>query len=305
MWSNGNSEDEAGNSEDEARDNWLREYDQPNLYLAFDQLLQQRQVKLNDNTDQPQQSSPRIERPATVDFPYRGKLYRLETSEGLPKRHIVLPNGTVLVVCNWNGRVPSPLADIRRGLDMSPAQIAEQLDGILAEENPLLLGQTTKAMAILDFNRQRYAVDYDANAALLSFPDGTFYRIESHYPEEPQRIGTIVPFDATNVSQLKTCSKTPAISVASDYPGMAHAPRDLRIRFSFQGERYILSHETYEERKGIVFIPDHGFFRIGTYLKSMPVQLGGLQPLSSTPTSFDHVAVALRLADAVDVDANY
>ena len=44
---------------------------------------------------------------------------------------------------------------------MSPETIAATVDGVLAEEIPLLPGQTAKAMAVLDFEGQRYALDHD------------------------------------------------------------------------------------------------------------------------------------------------
>jgi hypothetical protein len=298
-----------GHSESEAAENWLQQYDSPSFSSLFASILQERAKQPRITVEDAESSTP-IERPATVDFPYRGKLYRIATNEGLPKRHIVLPNGTILVVCRWTGRVPACLADIRRSPEpMASETIALQLDGVLAEEVPLQPGQTTKAMAILDFEGQRYAIDYGSNA-LIEMPDGRLYRIEAtHYPEEPVRIATIIPFDPHHSSmpyQLERFGKTPAIPVAADYLGMASRPRDLRIRFTHQGERYILSHEAYEQGKWIVYIPDYGFFRIGIYLESMPVQLGELSPIASSIASSqsnrDNTAVALRVADAVDVE---
>ena len=293
----------TGHSESEAIDNWLREYDQPTFAAIFASLLQERAKHpplVVTGTENPKAA----QRPRTVEFPYRGKLYRITTNEGLPKRHIVLPNGTILVVCQWTGRVPAVLADIRRSLEpMAPETIAARLDGVLAQEIPFPPGQTMKAMAILDWGGQRYAVDHDSNA-LVEMPDKRLYRIETISLGDPMEVKTLLPFDPTHSYmpyQLEHFGTTPAIPVAPDYPGMAHAPRDLRIRFNYRGERYILSHETYESRKGIVFIPNHGYFRIGGYLESMPVQLSGLEPLASSPDP-EQVAVALRLADAVDVE---
>ncbi len=292
-----------GHSEDEAIENWLQQYDQPILYPVFDSVLQERAThpRITEETA----DEHRLQRPVTVDFPYRDKLYRIETNEGLPKRHIVLPDGRVLVVCGWVGRVPAALADIRRSPElMSPHEITGALDGVLATEIALPPGQTTKAMAVLDFEGQRYAVDHDSDA-LVEFPDGRLYRSHSYYPEEPVRIADIIPFDPTDSympHQMEMFGTTPAIPVAPDYPGMAHEPRDLRIRFSYKGKHYILSHEAYEQKKFIVFVPDHGFFRIGIYLESMPVKLGDLRPLSVPPTTYENVAAAVRLVDAVDAD---
>ncbi len=295
MWANGHSEDEA-------RENWLKQYDQPMLSPIFDSVLQERATHpliTEENRRGP------IQRPATVDFPYRGRLYRIATDEGLPKKHIVLPDGRVLVVCGWAGRVPAALADVRRDAEPTPPdEIAAVLDGVLAIEIPLQPGQTTKAMAILDFRGQRYTLDDDSHA-LLEFPDGRLYRAHSHYPEEPVRIADIIPFNPTDSYmryQLEGWGTTPAIPVAPDYPGMAHEPRDLRIRLSYKGECYILSHEAYAQGKSIVFLPDRGFFQIGGYLESMPVKLSGLRPLSTPPTTYKDVAAAVRLADAVDAE---
>jgi hypothetical protein len=296
---------QTGHSEAEAIANWQKEYDQPFFAQLFAQVLQQRaeHPPLVPHAPEGQTS---IQRPPSVDFPYRGKLYRMETNEGLPKRHIVLSNGTILVVIGWNGRVPSLLADIRRSPEpMPPHRIAEQLDALEAFEIPLPAGQTTKAMAVLDWQGQRYAVDTDSHA-LVKMPDGQLYRVHTfHDRKEPQRIAEIIPFDSTDSYmpyQLETFGTTPAIPMPSDYAGMAHEPRDLRIRFSYRGEEYIVSDEAYEQRMGTLFIPEHGYFCIEGYLESMPVQLGGLQPLRGSPKASEKVAVALRLTDAVDVE---
>jgi hypothetical protein len=296
---------QTGHSEAEAVANWQREYDQPLFAPVFAHLLQQRarHPPLVANASKEQAT---FQRPQSVDFPYRGKLYRMETNEGLPKRHIVLSNGTILVVCRWNGRVPATLSDIRRSPEPMPAhRIAEQLDAHEAFEIPLQPGQTTKAMAILDFQGQRYAIDHDS-AALIKMPDGRLYRVQTTSGgEEPVRIAEIVqvsPTDPKIVSRLEQWGMTPAILMPPDYSGMAHQPRDLRIRFRHQGERYILSNEAYENRIWTIYIPDHGYFRIGMYLESMPVQLADIQPLTGTPAASEKVAVALRLADAVDAE---
>lgn len=291
MWANGYSEREA-------REKWLQEYDQPNLAPIFLSILQAR-AKHPRITPEDTPARKSIQRPATVDFPYRGRLYRIHTNEGLPKRHIVLPNGTILVVCQWAGRVPAALADIRRSpKPMPPETIARQLDGVLAEEIPFLPGQTTRALAILDFEGQRYAVDARSNA-LLELPDGRLYRVETVSLGEPGRVEKITPVDMP--SQRETLERTPALPVASDYPGMAREPRDLRIHFVIQGERFVLSDEAYEQRKWIVYVPDHGFYRIGIYLQSCPVKLGELSPLPADHCDPQGVAAALRYADAVDV----
>jgi hypothetical protein len=293
-----------GHSEDEAVTNWQREYDQPAFASLFISLLQER-AKHPPLTHQAPDDHQKLQRPPTVDFPYRGKLYRMETNEGLPKRYIVLSNGTILVVSRWNGRIPALLADIRRSPEPMPLhRIADTLDALEAFEIPLPAGQTTKAMAVLDWQEQRYAVDDDSNA-LVEMPDGQMYRVHTfHDGGEPKRIAEIIPFDPTDSYmpyQLEHFGTTRAIPMPPDYPGMAHAPRDLRIRFSYRGEAYIVSDEAYEQRMGILFIPDHGYFRIGGYLESMPVQLVGLQPIAGSPPASEKVAVALRLADAVDV----
>ena len=88
----------------------------------------------------------------------------------------------------------------------------------------------------------------------------------------------------------------------SDYPGMPSEPQDLRIRFSYQQETYILSEEAYEQRLPILYIPDRGYFQIGTYLQSRPVKLHGLVPLPHYHGDARNVAVALRLADVEDTD---
>jgi hypothetical protein len=296
MWETGNSKDEAG-------ENWLKEYDQPSFSPIFTSLLQKR-AKHPQTTIEDTKTCKPIERPATVDFPYRGKLYCIATNEGLPKRHIVLPDGTILVVCGWIGRVPSALADIRRiPLSMAPKVAAEQLDGVLAEEISLLPGQTTQPMAILDFEGQRYAVNHCSHA-LVEFPGGRLYRIEATYPEEPVRIADIVPFDPDYhymSYQLKNFGKTPAVPVPSSYPGVANEPHDLRIHFIVQGERFVLSHEAYEQKKWIVSVPNHGFYHVGIYLKSMPIQLGDLSLLPDGYYNPSDVATALRYADAVDI----
>ena len=293
---------QTGHSETEAITNWQKEYDQPMFTALFAELLQKRaeHPPLVPHADEDRQTH---QRPPTVDFPYRGKVYRMETNAGPPKRHIVLPNGTVLVVCQWNGRVPSCLADIRRSLEpMLPHRIAEQFDALEAFEIPLLPGQTTKAMAFLDWEGQRYAVDYDSHA-LVKLPDGRLYRVKTCSLGDPVEIKTLTPFDPSDSYmpyQLEHFGTTPAIPVAPDYPGMAHEPRDLRIRFAIQGERFVLSHEAYEQRKGIVSVPGHGFYQIGIYLESSPIQLGRLAPL---PTGdYEEVAAALRIADAIDVE---
>lgn len=293
----------TGHTEAEAIANWKKEYDQPFLEPIFTDVLQERAEHPPLVPHAPEQT---IQRPPSVDFPYRGKLYRMETNEGLPKRHIVLSNGIILVVCGWNGRIPALLSDIRRSPEpMPPHRIAEQLDALESFEIPLPPGQTTKAMAVLDWQGQRYAVDDDSNA-LVEMPDRRLYRVHTfHDGGEPKRIAEIIPFDPTDSYmpyQLEHFGTTRAIPMPSDYPGMAHAPRDLRIRFSYRGERYIVSDEAYEQRMSILFIPDHGYFRIGSFLESMPVQLAGLQPLAGSPRAGEKVAVALRLADAVDVE---
>lgn len=296
-----------GHSEDEARDNWLDEYDNASFSRIFDAIAQQRAEKHLTEVDgtaeaAEQQRQQRVrQRPATIDFPFRGRLYRIATNEGLPKRHIVLPSGTVLVVCGWAGRVPAALADVRRSIEpMSPAEIAAQLDGVVAEEVPLQPGQTTKAVAIFDdTDGQRYTIDHDSGA-LVTFPDGSLRRVDTTFlGQEPVRIATMTPvpyqLDASG-------DKTPAIPVNSEYPGMAHEPRDLRICFSVEGERYILSHEAYEQHKWIVYVPDHGYYEIGIYLQSSPLQLGRLAPVSrETYIDPQSVAVALRLEDAVGI----
>lgn len=217
---------QTGHSEAEAIANWQKEYDQPFFAQIFAQVLQQRAEHPPLVPHVPERQTS-IQRPPTVDFPYRGRLYRMETNEGLPKRHIVLSNGTILVVCGWNGRSPATLSDIRRSPEpMHPSRIAAQLDALEAFEIPM----------------------------------------------------------------------------APDYSVMARPPRDLRIRFSYRDEKYIVSDEAYEQRMGILFISDHGYFRIKGYLESMPVKLAGLQSLAGPPPPSEKVAVALRLADAVDVD---
>ena len=291
MWAHGYSELEAIEA-------WARQYDQPMFSLILAAIL-------SDRAEHPrtQNVSKNIERPLTVDFPYRGKLYRIATNAGLPKRHIILPDGTVLVVCQWAGRIPSALADIRRNPEPMPlADIVRHLDRVLAEEILLLPGQTAKAMAILDFEGQRYAVDRDSHA-LIKFPDGTVYCTGTFYAQEPERIATISPFnpnDSHMSHMLNTFGKTSALPVAADYPGMPHEPRNLRIRFRLRGEQYILSHEAYEQHKWIVYVPDRGYYGIGLYLESSPVQLDGLSPLPDDQLDPKAVAVALRLADAVD-----
>lgn len=292
-----------GYSEEEAIANWLKSYNQLTLAPVFDSILQER-AKHPRITIEGAEHQNAIQRPVMVEFPYRGKLYRFATNEGLPKRHLVLPNGTILVVCRWTGRVPSALADVRRGPEpMAPSLIAEALNGSLAEEVPLAPGQTTKAMAILDVEGQRYAVDVGSEA-LVEFPHGKLYRMHSHYQEEPVRIANIIPFDPADsymAHQLQRFGKTPAIPVTPDYPGMANEPRDLRIHFRIQGERFVLSHEAYEQRKSIVYVPDHGFYRIGLYLQSLPVQLGDLSPVAIEACQPNSVAAALRYADAGDL----
>jgi hypothetical protein len=296
---------QTGHSEAEAIANWQKEYDQPFFAHIFAHLLQQRaeHPPLVPHAPEGQTS---IQRPPSVDFPYRDKLYRMETNEGLPKRHIVLSNGTILVVIGWKGRVPALLADIRRSPEpMPPHRIAEQLDALEAFEIPLPPGQSTKAMAILDWQGQRYAVDTDSNA-LVKMTDGQLYRVHTfHDGGEPVRIAEIIPFDPEDSYmpyQLEHFGTTPAIPMSPEYPGMAHAPRDLRIRFFYRGEAYIVSDEAYEQRMFTLFIPEHGYFSIGSYLESMPVQLADLQPLHGSPKASEKVAVALRLADAVDVE---
>ncbi|GLV61211.1 hypothetical protein KDH_80270 [Dictyobacter sp. S3.2.2.5] len=214
-----------GHSEDEAIEQWLRDYDQPALAPIFAALLLERaDHPLVDESSQDQMPIPR---PLTAEFSYRGKRYRIQTNDGLPKRHIVLPNGTVLVVCLWHGRVPSALADVRRSAEpLAPEAIASQLDGVLAIE-------------------------------ILQAPGQQAQENKVH---------------------------------------------DLRIRFVLHGDPFLLSHEAYEQHKWIVYVPDHGYYRIGSYLESMPVQLGGLSPLSSDQVDQNGVAVALHLDDAVDVD---
>src|SRR5258707_7670028 len=295
----------TGRSEAEAVALWQKEYDQPFFARVFAHLLQER-AKHPPLVPHAPGEQPATQRPPSVDFPYRGKLYRMETNEGLPKHHIVLSNGTILVVCRWNGRIPALLADIRRSPEpMPPHRIAEQLDALEAFEIPLPAGQTTKAMAVLDWQGHRYAVDDDSNA-LVKMPDGRLYRVHTfHDGGEPKRIAEILPFDPDDSSmpyQLEHFGTTPAIPMPPDYPGMAHAPRDLRIRFSYRGDEYIVSDEAYEQRMSILFIPEHGYFRIRGYLESMPVQFSGLQPLTSSPPASEKVAVALHLADAVDVE---
>lgn len=297
---------QPGHSADEAIANWQKEYDQPFFASLFAHLLQERTKHPPLKRSEPPEGQVAVQRPPSVDFPYRGKLYRMETNEGLPKRHIVLSNGTILVVSGWNGRIPALLADIRRSSEpMPPHRIAEQLDALEAFEIPLPAGQTTKAMAVLDWQGQRYAVDDDSDA-LVEMPDGQLYRVHTfHDGGEPKRIAEIIPFDPTDSYmpyQLEHFGTTRAIPMPPDYPGMAHAPRDLRIRFIYRGEEYIVSDEAYEQRMGMLFIPDHGYFSIGMFLESMPVQLSGLQPLAGSPPAQEKVAVALRLADAVDVE---
>ncbi len=295
-----------GHSEDEAIANWQREYDQPAFASLFTSIQAERAKHPSEARVVSSEERTPFQRPLTVDFPYRGKLYRMETNAGLPKHHVVLSNGTILVVCGWNGRVPALLSDIRRSPEgWAPHRIAQELDALEAFEIPLPAGQTTKAMAVLDWQGQRYAVDDDSNA-LVEMPDGRLYRVHTfHGGGEPKRIAEIIPFDPTDSYmpyQLEHFGTTPAIPMPLDYPGIAHAPRDLRIRFSYRGDKYIVSGEAYEQKMGILFIPDHGYIRIRSYLESMPVQLSGLQPLAGSPPASEKVAVALRLADAVDVE---
>ena len=51
-----------------------------------------------------------------------------------------------------------------------------------------------------------------------------------------------------------------------------------------------------------MFVPDYGYYRIGIYLESSPVQLGRLSPLPADEYDPRGVAAALRFADAVDVE---
>ena len=124
-------------------------------------------------------------------FPYRGILYSIAPHWILPNRHLVLPNGIVLVVREWSGRVPVALADIRRSNEGMPVQdIVQQLDGVLAEESTPALGESLEPMAVLDFQDMRYAVPIEGiwGGKAIELPDGQLVTTHSFTEETPTRI---------------------------------------------------------------------------------------------------------------------
>jgi hypothetical protein len=285
-------------SEDGAKENWLNKYDQPFLNEVFDSIAKERSKQPIQITE-----VKLIERPEYIEFPYRGKLYRIPTNENQPKKHIILPDKRVLVVCDWEGRYPRCLSDIRQGVE-SVEIIVQKLNGVLAAEIPLKPGQSLESMAILEFEGQRYAVDHESNA-LIEMPDGRVFRIESYYPGYPVRIAKLLPYDENHhymPYQLENWGKKLAIPVNNDYMGMAKEPWDLRIKFVLNDKDYILTHEAYEESKPFVYVPDQGFYRINMFLESMPVKIGGLTPIPYEKIDANKLVVALHLKDAVDTE---
>lgn len=234
-------------------------------------------------------------------FPYYGKLYQIEGDT--PNKHIVLPDGRVLVVCRWDGNVPNHISDVRHSTIMSQQDAVTVLKGLAAQEIQPRPNETLDAMAILDFEDNRYAVSYEYfwRSKAIELPDGRLLKSKSSYPGEPMRIAEVRTLDPENeetIYLLENWGKVQARLETSNYPGMPSEPRDLRIRFSHKGEQYILSGEAYEQGISKIYIPDHGFFEVTGWLESMPVQIGGLKPIGST----NKALVALPIADAVDIE---
>lgn len=287
MWADGNSEEEALNT-------WMKQYNQEMLYSIFEQILQQRPKQTTVEEVKP------IERPEYIEFPYRGKVYRVHSTETPPKKHIVLPDGRILVVCRYDGRYPAILSDVRKSDSLSVSEVLKQLDGVLAQE----VDKSPYSVAVFQFEGQKYGVTRNWNE-YIKLPNQKLYEVYSSYEEQPVRIAEIKEVNPDNEG-LERWGVAEAFPVEQEYIGMAEPPRDIRIRFTFEGEKFILSHEAYEKGQSILYIPDHGFYQIGGYLESMPVKLSGLKQINiekeHIPIFENSLSVALRVKDAVDAD---
>lgn len=242
--------------------------------------------------------------PVVSRFPYWGTVYEIRAPYMVPSEYIVLKSRNVIMVVPeraWSNKVPGSFNDVFKiPQGMTVGEAALILRGVIAEEVP---GADPTPYDLIQFFGQSYKVEADPSG-LVEFPDGSLYGLGAYYPGPPRRyIGEkIKPYDSNDSYmpyQLETWGKTPAILVDDDYPGMSRAPWDMRIYFSLDGEEFVVTHDVYDKGQGTIFVEDKGFYRVGGFFETSPVQLASLTPVHYAGDT-SRIPVALRVENAVD-----